>query len=196
MKKEPKLILLLIIIFNYALLAESLLYRNVIYYNDWSIYRKFYPSSMDAKSISYVYFAFLEMDENGDLKLSDEYVDFQVAIIPELEGLSYGHPYAGVIGALVSLKIKYPHLRVVISVGGWANSRNFHVVSNDIVKRKNFASNIEKFFDYLGFDIVDIDWENPTFSREGCPGGPEDTESFTLLIHDLRNELDKLEKKI
>ena len=195
MKKDPKLILLLIITFNYALLAESLPYRNVIYYSNWSVYSKFYPSSMDAKSISHVNFAFMDMDENGDLKLIDEYADFQVATIPELEGLSYGQPYAGVIGALVSLKIKNPHLKVGISVGGWGNSGSFHVVSNDVVKRKNFASNIAKFIDYLGFDFVDIDWEHPTFSREGCPGGPEDTESFTLLMQDLRNELDKLEKK-
>ena len=103
MKKDPKLILLLIITFNYALLAESLPYRNVIYYANWSVYSKFYPSSMDAKSISHVNFAFMDMDENGDLKLIDEYADFQVATIPELEGLSYGQPYAGVIGALVSL---------------------------------------------------------------------------------------------
>ena len=195
MKKDPKLILLLIITFNYALLAESLPYRNVIYYSNWSVYNKFYPSSMDAKSISHVNFAFMDMDENGNLKLIDEYADFQIATIPELEGLSYALPYAGVIGALVSLKIKNPHLKVGISVGGWGNSRNFHEVSNDVVKRKNFASNIAKFIDYLGFDFIDIDWEHPTISREGCPGGPEDTESFTLLMQDLRNELDKLEKK-
>ena len=195
MKKDPKLILLLIITFNYALLAESLPYRNVIYYSNWSVYSKFYPSSMDAKSISHVNFAFMDMDENGNLKLIDEYADFQIATIPELEGLSYAQPYAGVIGALVSLKIKNPHLKVGISVGGWGNSRNFHEVSNDVVKRKNFASNIAKFIDYLGFDFIDIDWEHPTISREGCPGGPEDTESFTLLMQDLRNELDKLEKK-
>ena len=195
MKKDPKLILLLIITFNYALLAESLPYRNVIYYSNWSVYSKFYPSSMDAKSISHVNFAFMDMDENGNLKLIDEYADFQIATIPELEGLSYALPYAGVIGALVSLKIKNPHLKVGISVGGWGNSRNFHEVSNDVVKRKNFASNIAKFIDYLGFDFIDIDWEHPTISREGCPGGPEDTESFALLMQDLRNELDKLEKK-
>ena len=98
------------------------------------LYSKFYPSSIDAKSISHVNF-----DENGDLMLIDEYADFQVATIPELEGLSYGQPYAGVIGALVSLKIKNPHLRIGISVGGWGNSKNFHVVSNDVVKRKNFS---------------------------------------------------------
>jgi len=148
MKKDPKLILLLIITFNYALLAESLPYRNVIYYSNWSVYSKFYPSSMDAKSISHVNFAFMDMDENGNLKLIDEYADFQIATIPELEGLSYAQPYAGVIGALVSLKIKNPHLKVGISVGGWGNSRNFHEVSNDVVKRKNFASNIAKFIDY------------------------------------------------
>ena len=54
---------------------------------------------MDAKPISHVNFSFLNMDENGDLKFSDEYADFQVANFPELEGLSYAQSYTGVIGS-------------------------------------------------------------------------------------------------
>ena len=64
-----------------------------------------------------------------------------------------------------------------------------------------------KFIDYLGYDFVDIDWEYPTAVRasdpggngvtidEGCPGNPEDTENFTLLLQEIRNELDSLGKK-
>ena len=115
--------------------------------------------------------------------------------IPELAGISYEAPYAGVIGALSVLKLKNPHLNIGVSVGGWGESGQFHGVAKDKVKRQNFANNIVKFIEYLGFDFVDIDWEHPTVSREGCPGGPEDTENFTLLMKELRNALDKLGEK-
>ena len=144
----------------------------------------------------HINYAFLDVDKNGDLQLTDEYADFQMATLPELEGLSYGAPYAGVIGALIILKIKNPHLKLGISVGGWSKTGNFHDIAKDKVKRQNFASNLTKFIDYIGFDFVDIDWEHPTVSRDGCPGGPEDTENFTLLMKGLRNALDNLGEKM
>ena len=201
MNKSNRLILLILIIFISAFYAEQPPFRNVIYYGDWTVYNKFYPSNMEAKSITHINFAFMDMDENGDLKLVDEYADFQIENIPELKGITFGTPYTGVIGALSVLKLNNPHLKIGISVGGWTKSGDFPGVAKDKVKRKNFANNIAKFIDYLGFDFVDIDWEHPTVSREGggidegCPGGPEDTENFTLLMQELRNELDKLEKK-
>ena len=201
MKKATRLILLLALTINYSLLADSIPFRNVIYYGEWSVYDKFYPSNMDPKSITHINYSFLDMDENGDLKLCDEYADFQIATLPELSGMTYGAPYAGVIGAFAVLKVKNPHLKIGISVGGWTKSGDFPGVAKDKDKRQNFANNIAKFVDYLGFDFVDIDWEHPTSSRpagggdEGCPGGPEDTENFTLLMQELRNALDKLEKK-
>ena len=187
--------LLLALTINYSILEESIPYRNVIYFSNRSVYSKYYPSSMDAKTISHINYAFLDVDKNGDLQLTDEYADFQMATLPELEGLTYGAPYAGVIGALIILKIKNPHLKLGISVGGWSKSGNFHDIAKDKVKRQNFASNLAKFIDYIGFDFVDIDWEHPTVSRDGCPGGPEDTENFTLLMKELRNALDNLGEK-
>ena len=210
MKRTTKLILLLLLNINFSLLAETIPYRNVMYYGEWSIYagqKNFYPSKMDPKLITHLNFAFMDMDSNGDLVLCDEYADFQIVTLPELAGISYGAPYAGVLGALAILKMKNPHLKIGISVGGWTRSGDFPAVSRDKVKRQNFASNIVKFIDYLGYDFVDIDWEYPTAERkgdpegngvqidEGCPGTPDDTENFTLLLQELRNELDALEKK-
>ena len=199
MKRFPKNFLLLYLIINYSLASENIPYRNVIYFGDWSVYDKFYPSNMDAKSITHINFAFIDIDSNGDLKFCDEYADIQIENNPDTtDDSTY---YTGLFGAFSILKIKNPHLKLGISVGGWTNSGDFPEVSRDQVKRQNFASNIAKFIDYLGFDLVDIDWEHPTVFREGdehnegCPGSDEDTENFTLLMKELRNELDKLEKK-
>ena len=197
-----KFILLIFLFLNYSLSAQSLPYRNVMYFGDWSIYdEQFYPSKMNPNLISHLNFAFMDLDSNGDLVVIDEYADFQINSLPELDGLNYADPYTGVIGAIAILKIKYPHLKVGISVGGWTKSGDFPGVSADANKRKNFAKNIVKFVDYIGYDFVDIDWEYPTAQRdpdgidEGCPGTPDDTYNFNYLLQEIRNELDSLGQK-
>ena len=210
MKTSTRFLLSVLLLFNYILADETLPYRNVMYYGEWSIYagqKNFYPSKMNPKLITHLNFAFLDMDSNGDLVLCDEYADFQITTLPELDGINYGAPYAGVLGALAILKIKNPHIRVGISVGGWTRSGDFPEVAGNPTKRANFASNIVKFIDYLGYDFVDIDWEYPTSVRapdpvgsgvqidEGCPGRPEDTQTFTALLQEIRNNLDALGKK-
>jgi len=184
-------------------------YRNVVYYGDWSIYagqKNFYPSKIDGSLITHLNFAFLDVDANGELVLCDEHADFQ-AILPEQTGLTYGDPYAGVLGAMSILRSKYPNMKIGISVGGWTRSGDFPAVAASATKRANFAKNIAKFVDYLGYDFVDIDWEYPTDSRasdaagngvtidEGCPGSEADTRNFTLLMQAIRDELDALGEK-
>ena len=206
MKYSTKILFFFIFLLNHVLSQSSIPYRNVMYYGEWSIYagqNNFYPSKINPKLITHLNFAFLDMDSNGDLVLCDEWAEFQITSIPELDGITYGNPYAGVIGAINLLKIKNPHLKVGISVGGWIRSGDFHEVAGNTNKRANFAKNIVKFVDYIGYDFVDIDWEHPTSNREpapgaddeGCPGGPEDTENFTLLLQALRKELDLLDQK-
>ena len=203
MKISFRLIITLFLLLNYSLAQTSLPYRNVMYYGDWSIYagqHNFYPSKMNPKSLTHLNFAFVILDSNGDLVLTDEWADFQITTLPELDGLSYGSPYAGVIGAIAILKIKNPHIKIGISVGGWGNSDHFSEVAADVNKRKNFAKNIVKFVDYIGYDFVDIDWEYPTTAVETNKnkdhnGGPEDTENFTLLLQEIRNELTILGQK-
>ena len=115
MKYSTNLFLSLLFLVNYALTQVSVPYRNVMYYGEWSIYagqHNFYPSKMVPKYITHLNFAFLDMDKNGDLVLCDEYADFQITTLPELDGINYGAPYAGVLGAIAILKIKNPHIKV------------------------------------------------------------------------------------
>ena len=186
-----RLILLLLLTLTNSYIKETPPFRNVMYYANWVIYEgsgNFYPSMMLPKYITHLNFAFLDLDSNGDIVLTDEYADFQIATLPELSGLSYAEPYAGVLGALFILKLKNPHLKVGVSVGGWGRDANFPIVSADKNKRENFANNIVKFIEYLGYDFVDIDWEYPSTSA--------DTENFTLFLKSIREKLDALEQKL
>ena len=191
MKKTTSLIILFLLSFNFSCIQAAVPYRNVMYYGDWSIYagqNNFYPSMMEGKYITHLNFAFLDMDSNGDLVILDEWADFQITTLPELSGLSYGDPYGGVLGALFILKLKNPHLKVGISVGGWGRSTNFPIVSADATKRENFAKIIVKFIEYLGYDFVDIDWEYPSTAA--------DTINFTLFLKAIRSKLDELGNKL
>ena len=190
MKHFSRFIFLLSILINSSLLAQSLPFRNIMYYGDWSIYngpQNFYPSEINGKYITHLILSYLDMDSNGDL-VCDEFAYFDTITIPELEGIKYGEPYGGLIGAISILKVNNPHLKIGISVGGKTDNKIFCEVAGDKVKRQNFANNIAKFINYVGFDFVDISWNYPT-NIEG-----EDSENFTLLLNEIRNELNNFEK--
>nr|AAB58579.1 chitinase [Bacillus thuringiensis serovar pakistani] len=98
----------------------------------------------------------------------------------------------GNFGELKRLKAKYPHLKTIISVGGWTWSNRFSDMAADEKTRKVFAESTVAFLPAYGFDGVDLDWEYP--GVETIPGGsyrPEDKQNFTLLLQELRNALNK-----
>jgi chitinase len=98
----------------------------------------------------------------------------------------------GNFGELKRLKAKSPHLKTLISVGGWTWSNRFSDVAADATTRKVFAESTVAFLREYGFDGVDLDWEYPGI--ETIPGGsyrPEDKQNFTILLQDVRNALNK-----
>ena len=193
MKHFLSFLILISITISFSLLEDSLPYRNVLYYADWSIYtgqRNFYPSKIDADLISHLVFAYLDMDANGDLVILDEFADFQIVTLPEFEnGIKFGEPFGGVLGAISILKVKYPHLKIGISIGGVTNYKNFTEVAKDKVKRQNFANSIAKFINHLGYDFVDIGYPKNVKEED-----PDFAENFILLVKEVRNELNSFEK--
>jgi chitinase len=97
--------------------------------------------------------------------------------------------------ALAALKAAHPHLRVLISVGGWGWSAHFSdAVLTDSSRRAFASSGVELFLHkWPGlFDGFDIDWEFPV------GGGmltnivrPEDRANYTLMLAELRRQLDE-----
>jgi len=98
----------------------------------------------------------------------------------------------GAFGQFVKLKAEYPHLKILISLGGWNGSARFSDVAlTDEVRSKFVDSCINLYFrKYPGiFDGVDVDWEYPV-SGGLYPGRPEDKHNFTLLLREFRRQLD------
>ena len=96
------------------------------------------------------------------------------------------------------LKVQNSHLKLGISVGGPSRSGNFSEISRDKLKRQNFANNLAKFVDYVGFDFVDINLgttdENRNEIVEEYPRNTQDSDNFVLLLQDIRSELNAIEK--
>lgn len=94
---------------------------------------------------------------------------------------------------IVSLKKKAPHLKVLLSIGGWG-SGNFSEMAEDADYRLAFAADCKRVIDEYGLDGIDIDWEFPTSSSAGISSSPNDTRNYTLMMKDIRNAIgaDKL----
>jgi chitinase len=92
---------------------------------------------------------------------------------------------------LVELRKSYPKLQTVISVGGWADSDKFSDAALTEESRQAFAKSCADFAGDTGFDGVDIDWEFPVSGGDtDHVARPEDKRNFTLLLAELRAQLD------
>jgi chitinase len=110
---------------------------------------------------------------------------------------------------LRKLKVKYPNLKVLISLGGWTYSKYFSdVAATDAARKKFVSSCIDIYikgnlpvYNAAGgpgsaagiFDGIDLDWEWP--GAEGHAGNhfsPADKVNNTLLIAEFRRQLDAL----
>ncbi|WP_148715494.1 glycoside hydrolase family 18 protein [Chitinolyticbacter meiyuanensis] len=156
--------------------AASKPYRVVAYYISWAAYaRRYFPSDIDARKVTHINFAFADI-KDGEVVVGDPGVDTRGP---------------NNLKALSELKAKHPHLRTMISVGGWSWSTHFSDAALTPASRKKFADSAVTFIRRFNMDGVDIDWEFPV---EGGPDTmkhrPEDKQNYTLLAKALRDALD------
>lgn len=96
------------------------------------------------------------------------------------------------IQRLVALKSRNPHLKVILSLGGWGGCETCSQVFGDEKQRGEFVQSVKNLLDYFNADGLDLDWEYPAIS--GYPGHrfvPEDKPNFTELVMQLRKVLGK-----
>lgn len=92
---------------------------------------------------------------------------------------------------LRALKKKAPHLKTLISVGGWEWSGSFSDAALTPESRAKFAASGVAFVREHGFDGLDIDWEFPVAGgMDSNVRRPEDKQNYTLLMKALREALD------
>ena len=84
----------------------------------------------------------------------------------------------------------HPHLRILVSVGGWTWSGGFSDAALTPESRKVFVASAIDFVRRHDLDGFDVDWEYPGQRGNGNVHRPEDRENFTALMADLRAALD------
>ena len=90
----------------------------VAYYAAWSIYsRSYFVSEIPVEKITHINYAFANIGTDGKIALGDPWADVEKAFGND----RWDQPLRGNFNQLLRLKEKHPHLRTLISIGGWVN---------------------------------------------------------------------------
>ncbi|CEI73471.1 peroxiredoxin [Romboutsia hominis] len=122
------------------------------------------PGNVDPNLLDAVIYAFVEINENGTLRV----------------------PTPNYLNQLISLKNIKPTLKVIAAIGGWG-VEGFSDAALTPASRYAFAREANKLIKQYNLDGIDIDWEYPGSSGAGIKSRPEDKENFTLLLTALRD---------
>jgi chitinase len=134
--------------------------------------RAYAPADIPAAKLTHINYAFANV-AGGEIVVGHPELDLEM--------------FAG----LRELKQKHPHLKTLISVGGWSWSKDFSDAALTPESRERFAASGVAFVRQHGFDGIDIDWEFPVAGgMAGNTVRPEDKPNFTLLLQALREQLD------
>jgi chitinase len=96
---------------------------------------------------------------------------------------------------LRQLKQKYPHLKVLMAIGGATLSKAFSDMAAKTETRQKFVKSCLELYVGTYPDVIDgfdMDWEFPGVG-EGTR--KEDKQNFTLLMKEFRRQLDELGKQ-
>lgn len=92
---------------------------------------------------------------------------------------------------VMDLKKEYPHLKIMVSLGGWGGCEPCSQVFSTQGQRDTFAETTVQLFRQYNIDGLDLDWEYPAI--EGYPGhryDSSDKNNFTALVKTLRSKMD------
>ena len=89
------------------------------YYAGWATYSGRDIAHIDAGRLTHLIYAFANIGADGRIAVGDPTID-TLKLFP---GWSVSDPFFGNFGELYKLKQRYPHLKVLIAVGGWSSGR-------------------------------------------------------------------------
>ncbi len=175
---KSKIILFISILLLFSCQKKERKKYNVIAYV--AGYRDFDFSTIDAKRITHINYAFANVID-GKVQFDTTNIDNTSLKTTDLD-------------ILQKLKEQNPDLKLLVSVGGWTWSGNFSDAALTDESRKKFAESCVSFIKKYHLDGIDIDWEYPNQEGAGNIYRPEDKMNFTLLLKEVRNALNELEK--
>ena len=169
--------------------------RVIGYFTSWGVAGRGYTvARIPADQVTHINYAFSAITYFGKCALGDPNADtkrfYSARDSVDKKADVKDGPH-GTFNQFLQLKQKYPHLKVLISIGGWNGSDQFSDIALTEASRQVFVQScVDLYFQqYPGvFDGIDIDWEYPV-SGGSKEGRPEDKHNFTLLLAEFRKQL-------
>ncbi|KAL8178993.1 UNVERIFIED_CONTAM: hypothetical protein K2H54_058305, partial [Gekko kuhli] len=142
-------------------------YKLVCYFTNWSQYRqhggRFVPETIDANLCTHIIYAFANV--SSDQINHAEWND------------------ASTYESLNHLKTTNPHLKILLSAGGYGKgSKPFSKIAASPVRRLNFVKSVVRYLRENNFDGFDLDW---VFPEEG------DKKRLVNLVKDLSIQFER-----
>lgn len=123
-------------------------------------------------------------------------INFAFAHIGKAQQIVLDEPGSGqFLAQLRKLKSANPHLKVLLSVGGWGADGFSNAAWNEMT-RAQFAQSASEIISRSGLDGLDIDWEYPGLPGPGIAHHEEDKLHFTALLRAIRLRFDGLAKQM
>ncbi len=142
------------------------------YYPSWARGSGFSADKIDAAKLTHIHYAFANISADCRLIMAQSSTD--------LKNFS----------DLRALKSKNPALKIIISVGGWDNSKYFSDAAATSSSRETFSQSCVNFLLTNGLDGIDLDWEYPVSG--GVAGNihrTQDKQNLTTLVRAIRQKL-------
>ncbi|MCC6459038.1 MAG: T9SS type A sorting domain-containing protein [Saprospiraceae bacterium] len=176
------------------------------YYPGWRWYERnklVTPATLDYSKYDVLNYAFLNLETDGTLSLTDPWADKNLLLGPINRAVapaqydqdrSLGNPAFHKPGKRFSDFAHKNKVRFLVSIGGWAHSGSFSEVAASAAKRAVFASQCNQIVRLYNLDGIDIDWEYPGYPERTVNSG--DKQNLTLLLRQVRDSLDAQEGKL
>jgi chitinase len=182
------------------------------YFIAWGLYARNYHAknvhtSGSAAILTHINYAFGNV-KSSRCVVGDPWADYEKTYdaAASVDGVAdqWNDPLRGNFNQLKKLKAQHPHLKILISLGGWTWSGGF----SEAARPENRVAFVESCIDIFIrgnlpksgdaggpgsaaglFDGIDVDWEYPAACGLQC-GDPADTPNFTGLMAEFRKRLD------
>jgi chitinase len=163
-------------------------YRVVGYYTYYSIYdEEYYVTDIPGDLLTHLNYAHIDVSPNGQCVSSDPWADMQYPY----PGDRNNERLRGNFKQLQLLREDFPNLKILMSIGGWEHSTNLSDAALTQDSRIRLARSCIAFMRQYQFDGIDLDWRYPVSGgAEDTIARPEDRQNFTLLLAELRGQLD------